>query len=167
MPIGNSANSLKKPLLLSLRSAIFRVGVALGICLTGNAASAQEASPTDAVDGLVVAVEIGIGTVNGEMRCGPPRVRLPPADVFELNIINNADIPALFAAPKFFEAARILDRNGQAFNSVYGGFVVDPNETIEIVIQTPPVGEYYYVCSNQDEQPTIRSTGFLIVIPRS
>jgi hypothetical protein len=65
------------------------------------------------VDGEVVTpVELTMGTINGDVRCGRPRMRLPARDPLELAVINRAGRPLWFVAPEFFLGAQHIESSG-------------------------------------------------------
>nr|WP_162623938.1 hypothetical protein [Paracoccus saliphilus] len=160
------SRAIKEWLMVS-RSSVRRFTVATGLCLVAAQVSAQDATslPAPASD-AAVPIEIGIWTVNSEVNCGPPELRLPPSDVFEMHLVNNSELPVMFIAQKLFASAPILEMDGSVYDATSGGFLVQPERVVEVVIRTPPVGEYYYACFNPGDQPTPKSTGFILVVPR-
>src|SRR3712207_5542146 len=69
-------------------------GAVVAVCLLAAAGVgiAQPASPPAVVGGGIAAlVEIAMGTVNGDVRCSPPRARLPAQDAIELRVVNRAE----------------------------------------------------------------------------
>ena len=114
---------------------------------------------------VVTPVEIVIETIDGEVRCRPPRARLPGSAALELRVANRADQPIFFVAPEFFRAAEVQESSGFTYDVVKGGFLAAPESTVRILLRTPVAGEYYYSCFAPGAIPTPQSSGFLIVVP--
>ncbi len=132
--------------------------------ITGHAA-AQSTTPPVVQGEIVAPIEIFIETINGEVQCGPPRVRLPSLDAVEIEVINRAEILVMFLAPEFFESAEIVETTDFALQILEGGFQVEPESAVRVIMQTPSAGEYGYACYEPGGLPTPESSGFLVVIP--
>jgi hypothetical protein len=124
---------------------------------------AQTRSPGPS--GAVTPVEIAAETINGDLRCRPPRARLPTDERLELQVVNNSERPITFAAPKFFNASKIIESGGFTWDIVQDRFVVAPRSVVWVRLQSPVPGEYYYSCFEQGQIPTDSTSGFLIVVP--
>ncbi|MBJ6126997.1 hypothetical protein [Microvirga splendida] len=129
-----------------------------------GAALAQTPRP-GAGQAAVTPVEISAETVNGDLRCRPPRARLPATTPLELRVVNRSELPVAFAAPKFFNASKIVESGGFTWNIVQDTFIVAPRSTVWVMLQSPVPGEYYYSCFKQGGIPTNETSGFLIVAP--
>ena len=129
----------------------------------GGSAIAQTASPGPL--GAVTPVEIAAETINGDLRCRPPRARLPADEMLELRVVNSSERPVAFAAPKFFNASKIIESRGFTWDIVQDRFVVAPRSTVWVRLRSPVPGEYYYSCFEQGQIPTSSTSGFLIVVP--
>jgi hypothetical protein len=150
----------------SIRAGLLGVVIATATAVAAGDARAQDEESPPRIDGqIAVPIEIGMRTVNAEVQCNPRRMLLPPGDLFELNIVNTAKRPIMFVAPEFFEAAEVIDATDVVFDAALGGVWVTPESREEIVFRTPPPGEYGYACYERLEQPTLESTGFLVVAP--
>ena len=129
----------------------------------GGPAMAQTTSPEP--PRAVIPVEIAAETINGDLRCRPPRARLPADERLELRVVNSSERPIAFAAPKFFNASTITEFGGFTWEIVRDRFVVAPRSTVWVRLQSPVPGEYYYSCFEQGQIPTASTSGFLIVVP--
>ncbi|MEF2553462.1 hypothetical protein VQ042_19225 [Aurantimonas sp. A2-1-M11] len=111
-------------------------------------------------------IEIVMGTAEGELQCLPPRARLPAEEPLTLRVRNISELPVTFVAPEFFKAADMVETTDTALDASTGGFLVPPEDEVQMVIrESPPVGEYGYACSVPGVQPTVQSSGFLILVP--
>ncbi len=140
-------------------------GLATGLGLYGASSQALIASPPVVGGEVSTPVEITMNIVNGEVRCAPPRARLPARDPLDLRVVNRSRHPVTFVAPKFFNAAQHLKSAGFVMDLIKGGFLVAPNSTARVLLRTPAPGEYYYSCYPPGRIPTDPSSGFLIVTP--
>lgn len=113
----------------------------------------------------ITPVEISAETLNGNLRCRPPRARLPASERLELRVVNRSGLPVAFAAPKFFNASTIMESGGFTWDLVQDTFVVAPRSTVWVRLQSPVPGEYYYSCFEQGKIPNKETSGFLIVVP--
>lgn len=129
----------------------------------GGPAMAQTASP--GMSEAATPVEIAAETINGDLRCRPPRARLPADERLELRMVNHTERPVAFAAPKFFNASKIIESGGFTWDIVQDRLVVAPRSTVWVRLQSPAPGEYYYSCFEQGQIPTDLTSGFLIVVP--
>lgn len=110
-------------------------------------------------------IELTMSTVNGQVECGPRRVRLPAASPLDLRIVNRSTDSIMFVAPDFFKATRHIESAGFVMDLVKGGFLVAPQSTARVIVQSPLPGEYYYSCFAPGRVPTPESSGFLFVVP--
>ncbi|NDV89275.1 hypothetical protein GTW51_21675 [Aurantimonas aggregata] len=132
---------------------------------TVTSASAQAQNPAVVGGEIAPPVEIAMGIVDGDVRCLPPVARLPAEEPLTLRVRNASELPITFVAPDFFEAAEMVESTDSALDASTGGFLVAPENEVEMVIrETPPVGEYGYACSVPGVQPTVKSSGFLVTI---
>ena len=125
--------------------------LAAGIC---GPAMAQTASPEPS--GAATPVEIVAETINGDLQCRPLRARLPANERLELRMVNSSERPIAFAAPKFFNASKIIESGGFTWDIVQDKFVVAPLSTVWVRIQSPVPGEYYYSCFEQGRSRRIQ-----------
>jgi hypothetical protein len=130
---------------------------------TGGPAVAQTSPPGGA--GAFTPVEIAAEMINGDLRCRPPRARLPAEERLELRVINSSERPMSFAAPKFFNASKVIESRGFTWDIVHDRFVVASKSTVRVRLQSPVPGEYYYSCFEQGQVPTDLTSGFLIIVP--
>ena len=134
--------------------------VAVGVL---DPAMAQTTSPREVE--VMTPIEITAETINGILRCRPPRARLPAQEGLEFRVVNNSERPVAFAAPKFFNASKVIESGGFTWDIVQGRFLVAPRSTVWVRLQSPIPGEYYYSCFEQGKVPTDSTSGFLIVVP--
>jgi hypothetical protein len=147
--------------------------LAVALTLLGGAVPAFERpaeaqvppASSGAVPSLPTPVEITIDVLNDEAVCGPQRVRLPAHDLIALRLRNNAVQPVMFVAPSFFQASEGMRTDVFSYNVDRGGFLAAAGDTMEIVLRTPPPGEYGYVCHGLNQTPTVEGSGFFIVVP--
>ncbi len=154
-------------------STLRRLAVALA--LLGGAIPAFERRaeaqppPAPASNGAAPAfptpVEIAMDVLNGEAVCRSQTARLPAHDLIALRLRNNAGRPIMFAAPAFFQASQGMQTDDFRYNVDRGGFLAQAGDTTEIVLRTPPAGEYGYVCHGLDQLPTAQGSGSFIVVP--
>lgn len=71
----------------------------------------------------------------------------------------------MFLAPEFFVSAEIVETTDFALQILEGGFQVEPESAVRVIMQTPSAGEYGYTCYEPGDLPTPESSGFLVVIP--
>jgi hypothetical protein len=147
---------------LMLSRLILAAAGLIGIAADAATAQTSGGSPPPAV---VAPVEIAMSVVNGDVRCGPPRARLPARNPLELAVVNRAEQPLWFVAPEFFRAADHIDSRGFTLDLVQGGFLVAAGSTVRVLLRTPAAGEYYYLCYQPGSVPRPESSGFLIVVP--
>ena len=133
--------------------------------LTTAALAQQEARPPTVAGQVAAPVEIVMEMINGEVRCSPPRARLPAQSPLDFRVVNRAERPLMFVAPQFFQAANVIESAGYALDLVQGGFLARPQATLRVLLRTPQAGEYYYSCYEQGQVPAPQSSGFLIVVP--
>jgi hypothetical protein len=112
-----------------------------------------------------VPIEIEMGTVNGEVTCGRREIRLPAGDVINLHVINGSEVWLRFTAPQFLTAAQPMSANHPTIDPATGGFMVGARGKAELVLRTPPPGDYAFACNEIGKSPRMESTGFLIVVP--
>lgn len=147
-------------------SALAGAFLALGQLASVNPALAQSDNPTTIGGEVAPPIEILMQTVEGELQCRPPRARLPAEEPLTLRVRNISELPITFVAPDFFEAAEMVEATDAALDASTGGFLVPPEDEVQMVIRaSPPVGEYGYACSVPGVQPTVESTGFLVLVP--
>lgn len=146
-----------------MRTFTGRLTACLLAAANGGLAMAQTASPEPSR--VVTSVEIAAETINGDLRCRPPRARLPANERLELQVVNSSERFIAFAAPKFFNASKIIESGGLTWDIVRDRFVVAPRSTVWVRLQSPVPGEYYYSCFEQGKIPTDSTSGFLIVVP--
>jgi hypothetical protein len=142
--------------------------IAIGCALAAQPSAAQPAAAQvtpGAAGAVVTPVEFVMETINGEVRCRPPRARLPARTALEVRVENRAAIPIFFVAPDFFRAANVKESAGFVYDVGKGGFLAAPNSTVRVVLGTPEAGEYYYSCFAPGTVPTPPSSGFLVVVP--
>lgn len=135
----------------------------LSFVLPAGTAHAQSADAPTVEGELAVPVEVVLETINGEVRCGPPQVRLPVEDEVEMRFINRSEQPIRFVAPDFFTSADILESSGFVFEPEAGGFLAARESTVRVLLRTPAADEYGYACYDQGDQPSPRSSGYLVV----
>lgn len=139
----------------------------LTACLLASGLSGPAMAQTRSLgpSGAATPVEIAADTINGVLRCRPPRARLPAEERLELRVVNNSERPIAFAAPKFFNASKIIESGGFTWDIAQDRFVVAPRSIVWVRLQSPVPGEYYYSCFEQGQIPTNSTSGFLIVVP--
>src|SRR5688572_17378406 len=71
-------------------------------------------------------VEILAETVDGELRCRPPTLRLSSQEAVAFKVITRTDGPVSFAAPEFFRRADHIASEGFVLDLMVGGFTVAP-----------------------------------------
>lgn len=140
----------------------------LAACLIlGAAGGATAQTASSSATAVTTPVEIIAQTINGSLRCGPPRARLPANARLELRVVNNSERPVAFAAPKFFNASEVSKSGGFTWEVVNDTFSVAPQSTVWVQLESPPVGEYYYSCFERGQIPTDATSGFLMVVPKA
>jgi hypothetical protein len=127
-------------------------------------ASGQTSTVPQVAGQVATPVEFTIETVNNEVRCRPPRARLPAQQPIEMRVVNRAERAVMFVAPKFFEAAKHLESAGVALDVAQGGFLAAPESTLRILLITPVAGEYYHSCFQPGQVPSPESSGFITVL---
>ncbi len=83
----------------------------------------------------------------------------------EIEVINRSPTQIMFFAPDFFVSAEIVDTTGLALQILEGGFQVEAESAVRVVMQTPSAGEYGYACHKPGALPTPESTGFFVIVP--
>ncbi len=110
-------------------------------------------------------IEVLAETVNGELRCRPPTLRLPSREPVAFKVITQTDRPVSFAAPEFFRRADHIESEGFVLDVMIGGFTVAPRSVAEVTLRTPSVGRYSYSCFEPGQVPNTQTSGFLDVVP--
>jgi len=125
--------------------------------------------PTAATDAnpAPVPIRIEMSTVNGMANCGPRELRLPPGDIIQISVVNLSPTWLRFSAPAFLKGGKLLATNHPIIDPKTGSFMVGPTSTGQVVLRTPPPGSYGFSCNESGTNPTVESTGFLIVTPAS
>jgi hypothetical protein len=139
--------------------------VAAGLALAANGAAAQAPNPPVVGGELATPIEVEMLTVNGEVVCRPPAVRLPARTPIEFRAINCAERPIMIVTEHFFEIAEIIETSEFALQARPDGFLVPAEGLVRVLLQTPPAGEYAYSCFEPGALPTPKSSGFLIAVP--
>ena len=150
--------------------------LAVALALLGGAISALEqraeaqVPPATASNGAAptfpTPVEIAMDVLDGQAVCRSQTARLPAHDLIALRLRNNAVRPIMFVAPAFFQASEGMRTDDFRYNVDRGGFLAQAGDTTEIVLRTPPAGEYGYVCHGLDQLPTAQGSGSFIVVPQ-
>jgi hypothetical protein len=100
----------------------------------------------------------------GEVRCAPPKARLPAMEMVEMQFSNHSSQSIAFVAPQFFDAATITEADESRL-ATPGRLVAPPNSEVRISLRPPAADEYGYSCHLPDELLTPASSGFLVVGP--
>lgn len=137
----------------------------LRLMLGAGLAAAASFGPALAQAPAAHDVEIGMGTVNGEVRCTPTRVRVPASQTVDLLVTNGSERQLWFVAPEFFARGRRVESAGFAVDLTKGGFLVAPQSKVGVRLLSPGPGEYYYSCYEPGARPEPESSGFLLVAP--
>ena len=91
--------------------------------------------------------EIQILVKDGNPRCEPQELRVPADANIDLRIQNQSGRAVVVRAPDLFGGARVRGATNAAKEA--DGYVVASRENAQLIVHTPPQGEYRYGCADQ------------------
>ena len=110
------------------------------LAASGGAFAQSSDAPTRAIETQILAGD-------GEPRCQPQELRLPADANIDLRIQNGGRRAILVRAPDLFADGRVRSAAGAA-NETTGGYRVEAGGTAQIIVKTPPQGQYRYECAD-------------------
>jgi hypothetical protein len=91
--------------------------------------------------------EIQIVVRDGDPRCEPQELRVPADANIDLRIQNQSGRAVVVHAPDLFGGARVRAATDATKDG--DGYAVASRANAQMIVQTPPQGEYRYACSDQ------------------
>jgi Cupredoxin-like domain len=84
---------------------------------------------------------------DGDPRCEPQELRVPADANIDLRIQNQSGRAVVVHAPDLFGGARVRAATNATKDG--DGYAVASRANAQMIVQTPPQGEYRYACSDQ------------------
>lgn len=116
------------------------LGCLAALAASGEALAQSSDAPTRAIETLIL-----VG--DGEPRCQPQELRLPADANVDLRIQNGGSRAILVRAPDLFADDRVRSATSAASETA-GGYRVNGGATAQIIVKTPPQGQYRYECAD-------------------
>ena len=91
--------------------------------------------------------EIQIVVHDGDPRCEPQELRVPADANIDLRIQNQSARPVVVRAPDLFGGARVRGATNATKDG--DGYTVASRVDAQMIVHTPPQGEYRFACSDQ------------------
>lgn len=107
---------------------------------TGAALSQASDHPTRPIEALIL-----VG--DAAPRCQPQELRLPAEANVDLRIQNGGGRAIVVRAPELFAADRLRSSTGAVADGS-GGFRVEGSTNAQMILKTPPQGQYRYECAD-------------------
>ena len=106
----------------------------------GGAIAQTSDHPTRPIEALV---QVG----DGQPRCQPQELRLPADANVDLRIRNGGSRAVVVRVPDLFADDRVRSATGAAADGA-GGYRVEAGANAQMIVKTPPQGQYRYECAD-------------------
>ena len=119
----------------------------VGFCIMFAAVLAAGAASAQTSDEQKRPPEIQLLVKDGAPRCDPQELRVPADANIDLRIQNQSGRSVVIHAPDLFGAARV--RGATNATREGDGYVVAGHQSAQMIVHTPPQGEYRFACADQ------------------
>jgi hypothetical protein len=106
----------------------------------GGALAQASDHPTRPIEALVQVSD-------GQPRCQPQELRLPADANVDLRIRNGGSRAVVVRVPDLFADDRVRSATGAAADGA-GGYRVEAGANAQMIVKTPPQGQYRYECAD-------------------